>query len=76
MAIVKPPKKMPAKSEKELHKMERDFVEGVSQKKGKLIPVLMYFPQELLDNIDAVARKSGLSRSAWVRFVTRKEIGD
>jgi hypothetical protein len=73
MAVVPRKKKEPATGGDE--KAISKFIEqagktqepDVEEKDDKKTPVLIYFDPDTLRRIDDLARKKGMSRSAWVR---------
>jgi hypothetical protein len=72
MAIVKRPNQNPSDSAK----ADR-FIAGQGtavSPKIKRVPVIVRFEPELLEKIDAAARKLRLGRASWVRLVASRAL--
>ncbi|NWJ49110.1 MAG: hypothetical protein HXX08_24905 [Chloroflexi bacterium] len=76
MAIAKRPGAGSKVTSKEL--AEEEFIGGSGKPKkearAKKVGFMVYFDPEVLERVDAEARRSGLSRSSWVQHTAIKAL--
>ena len=81
MAIAKRPKRNTI----DIHgahpeKAAEAFIEGAGRTAGegqadaRKVPAMIRFDRELLDRVDAAARRRGVSRSAWVQYTLSRAL--
>ena len=83
MAIAKKPNRSTTNTEaSDPEKAAEAFIAGAGgapeQAVGHKTPVMIRFDRELLDRVDAAAKRRGISRSAWVQYTISRalDIGD
>ena len=83
MAIAKKPNRSTTNTETpNPEKAAEAFIAGAGgapeQAVGHKTPVMIRFDRELLDRVDAAAKRRGISRSAWVQYTISRalDIGD
>ena len=83
MAIAKKPNRTTANTQTgDPEKAAEAFIAGAGAAPepavGHKTPVMIRFDRELLDRVDAAAKRRGISRSAWVQYTLSRalDIGD
>ena len=81
MVITKKPQRKPnvSPSKQEDH-AENAFIVGAEPKPtpgeelGKKIPFMVRFDADVLKRVDEVAKRRGISRSAWIQFIASRAL--
>jgi len=83
MAIARKPNRSTTNTQTtDPEKAAEAFIAGAGgapeQAVGHKTPVMIRFDRELLDRVDAAAKRRGISRSAWVQYTISRalDIGD
>ena len=81
MAIAKKPNRSTTNTEtSDPDKAAEAFIDGAggAPEQAHKTPVMIRFDRELLDRVDAAAKRRGISRSAWVQYTISRalDIGD
>ena len=76
MAIAKKPERQ--QTEKRDEQAASRFIAGASKPKTKArkTPTTLRFDPNLLERIDAVAKRRGISRSAWIQYTLSRVLDE
>jgi predicted HicB family RNase H-like nuclease len=75
MAIAKKPgSKPPSDADADRFIARAGAAEAASQLKKARVPTMVRFDAELLEKIDAAAKRRGISRSAWIQYTLSEAV--
>lgn len=74
MAIAKKPKRPSPATHEE--RVASQFIAGATKPKAHKTPTTLRFDPDLLDRIDAEAKRRGISRSAWIQYTLSLALDD
>jgi predicted HicB family RNase H-like nuclease len=82
MAIAKKPKRNRSAAQQEAPDVAADkFISGAdarhdepSQEDSKKVPIMVRFDRDVLQRVDAAAKRRGISRSSWIQFTVSRAL--